>query len=79
MTNEYGPIFTLWLVRHIFRLPNLRSTVFRTLFGQGSKPLFVVGTFEAANDILERRGAAATADRPRSIMAGEVLSRSSFR
>lgn len=40
---------------------------------QGLTPIFVVGRYQAALDIMEREGTA-LADRPRSIAAGETLS-----
>ncbi|KAG1819871.1 cytochrome P450 [Suillus subaureus] len=42
-------------------------------FRQGSQVIIVIGTMEAAADIMEKEGAS-LADRPRSIAAGEMLS-----
>ncbi|KAG2106201.1 cytochrome P450 [Suillus discolor] len=42
-------------------------------FRQGSKVIIVIGSMEAAEDIMEKEGASLV-DRPRSIAAGEMLS-----
>jgi hypothetical protein len=67
LTGNRLPATYPW--RHYEKLAKEYGPIF-TIW-QGRKPLVVIGSCEAADALLEKR-AAATADRPRSVVAGEV-------